>query len=534
MSQPPEKKSEDIKKKKNPREPPPYPDNNLRSEREERDLSREKLAELLHVSPDAIKDWEAGYLPNDYNLNKICKFFGKSKEELWPTINDVGTKEDGSRQPEQLSPTPSPAPSPEVAPIPPTPAPDPNRRNIITAAIVALIGGGGLAALSLWERDVFSPHFSTSQPTPPPLFPPRQPRPITIGTWIPTGNMARPRYLHCATLLTQGKSNDKVLVAGGLSNASTLIDTTELFDPQTNSWRPTTVLNQARVRAILVTLRTGEAIIAGGTDAGVLLDYDSTERFNPDTEVWKYVAPLNTPRRNATATLLQDGYHVLVAGGAKGPPTPDQFLDSAEIYDAKADIWRFTDNKLTMKRQEANSVLLNDGRVMVAGGEGPEHFTPTIELFSSNNKGTGTWSLGKSMTSGWKGATMNVLPPPDNRVLVIGGGPNANANPIVRIYDPITNTWTEGRKMNIARSYHTASLLPNYHVLIVGGTISKETEIYDPEHDRWYAGPPLNAPRNSHIAITLNDHNILIIGGKDAATGAILSSCERLHITMLR
>src|SRR4029453_1631752 len=50
-------------------------------------------------------------------------------------------------------------------------------------------------------------------------------------SWIPTGSMNTPRVNHTATLLLNGK----VLVAGGY-NAGTILNSAELYDPASGTW----------------------------------------------------------------------------------------------------------------------------------------------------------------------------------------------------------------------------------------------------------------------------------------------------------
>ena len=51
--------------------------------------------------------------------------------------------------------------------------------------------------------------------------------------------------------------------------------------------------------------------------------------------------------------------------------------------------------------------------------------------------------------------------------------------------DPATATWTATGPMNQARKLHTATLLPDGKVLVVGGTESSGSELYDPATGRW-------------------------------------------------
>ena len=79
---------------------------------------------------------------------------------------------------------------------------------------------------------------------------------------------------------------------------------------------------------------------------------------------------------------------------------------------------------------------------------------------------------------------------PDGRVLV-SGGQNEHildgAHDSAELYDPRAGTWTSTASMDRARRNHTATLLPDGRVLIVGGVgaegVEFTAELYDP--DTW-------------------------------------------------
>ena len=80
--------------------------------------------------------------------------------------------------------------------------------------------------------------------------------------------------------------------------------------------------------------------------------------------------------------------------------------------------------------------------------------------------------------------------------------------------------------MAIARAYHTATLLRDGRVMVVGGTESggkplASVEIYDPKKDAWSEGPPLHIARTGHTASVLPDGSVLVAGGIDGDGRAI-------------
>ncbi|HEX8076258.1 MAG TPA: kelch repeat-containing protein, partial [Chthoniobacterales bacterium] len=86
---------------------------------------------------------------------------------------------------------------------------------------------------------------------------------------------------------------------------------------------------------------------------------------------------------------------------------------------------------------------------------------------------------------------------PDGKVLVTAGadgnGSLFNRNNSLAsstLYDPATRTWAESGSLTNRRYLHTATLLPNGKVLVVGGTLDLNSdlasaELYDPATGTW-------------------------------------------------
>ena len=82
----------------------------------------------------------------------------------------------------------------------------------------------------------------------------------------------------------------------------------------------------------------------------------------------------------------------------------------------------------------------------------------------------------------------------DGKVLVVGGRDSSGTSiATAELYDPETGAWSSTDNLAIPRSYHTATLLADGRVLVAGGghnfnggpVIEKTVEIYDPNNAKW-------------------------------------------------
>jgi Kelch motif/Galactose oxidase, central domain len=165
----------------------------------------------------------------------------------------------------------------------------------------------------------------------------------------------------------------------------------------------------------------------------------------------------------------------------------------------------------------STATLLEDGRVLVAGGEGDITNTASAALYDPS---TGQWSATGSMHVARRGHVATRLA--DGRVLVAGGWNlgTGQAFASAEIFDPSTGTWTETGSMTRWRYAAKATLLADGRVLVVGGLISgggqtKGAEIYDPRTGTWSWIPSMSAPPAT--ATLLQDGKVLVTHGGQIA-----------------
>jgi len=229
---------------------------------------------------------------------------------------------------------------------------------------------------------------------------------------------------------------------------------------------------------------------------------------------------LATARYSHTATLLSNG-KVLVAGGSnysKGSFGP---IASAELYDPATGSWSAT-GSLATARVGHTATLLPNGKVLVAGGR-TSLFTLDGPLASAElyDPATGSWSATGSLATARSGHTATLLP--NGKVLVVGSYITS-----AELYDPATGRWRATGSLATARDGHTATLLANGNVLVAGGGDGSgfdyitSAELYDPATGRWSATGSLSTARAGHTATLLPNGKVLVVGGRESFTAAEL------------
>jgi len=243
------------------------------------------------------------------------------------------------------------------------------------------------------------------------------------GIWTKVAPMEQSRYGQSDVLLANGR----VLVTGGYTSSTQSTSSTEIFDPATGKWTKAADMPAKRESAVAIVLPDGRVVVAGGyspprPSGGRLLPPPAT-LYDPIKNVWSnlkfpptgyyvnsaflsrsgqlvgFIIPNSggvvpfvfdlqsgVTRTGATMpvesadtqssgfapgdTLLQDG-RLLTSDGSR-----------ALLYDPAGNTWSVapTPPNISVFGQSATgetSILLNNGRVLVVGGD-------TFDLFDPN------------------------------------------------------------------------------------------------------------------------------------------------------
>jgi hypothetical protein len=165
--------------------------------------------------------------------------------------------------------------------------------------------------------------------------------------------MPQPRATHAAVLLGDGR----VLIAGGQSGRTTLLDTALTYDPATNAWEKVGSLDAAKYKVALAPLPDGGALLVGGqTSDDRAARLARTERFDVRTRMFTPGPTMAEPRFKISEAVvaLADG-RVVIAGGV-----------GVEVYEDS--VLRSLAPAAGGERLFPAVAALPDGGVLVTGG----------------------------------------------------------------------------------------------------------------------------------------------------------------------
>jgi hypothetical protein len=128
--------------------------------------------------------------------------------------------------------------------------------------------------------------------------------------WSKSSKMISQRIYSSSALV-----GGKVVSAGGLVG-NNLVNSTEMFDPATNSWKAVGNMHSARARFSLTPLPNGDLLAAGsqgtsGTSA-------SCEVFHPETGSWQTSPPMNVSRGAHGSAVVSGGATYVIGGKSVG------------------------------------------------------------------------------------------------------------------------------------------------------------------------------------------------------------------------
>ncbi len=394
-----------------------------------------------------------------------------------------------------------------------------------TGTIVA-IAGNTVASTSARFQITEAPiagGFSCSSPTPP----------------------DQGRQNHTATTLTDGT----VLVAGGSGNDNSYPQNSTLrYDATGMNPVADMPLQAARARHTATLLPSGAVLITGGYYSSPFsaLDADgvwaTAEVYTPGSgstpsSSTLLASTMLVPRYCHAATWIPTLGKVLIVGGVTGLNTAGSPVSTnlTELFDPASNTFAQTmylkplapfpglvPSTLGYRYACPTATWMPTvNKVLITGASNfAELFDPVAQTF--------TFTSGTMLTYGMVGHTAT-WDPAIAKVVIAGG---SDMPSVVQFYDPATDAFSAGPSFNVGRMFHTATLLPDYRILFVGGETTsgiaggpevRSAEIFDPVANTISFTTDsvtgfvtnMDSPREDHAAALLTNGTVLITGGYD-------------------
>lgn len=281
----------------------------------------------------------------------------------------------------------------------------------------------------------------------------------SVGTWssVASLNYSRPVLGDAAALGPDGR----IYVAGGNSNDATAADTTEAYAPSTGQWTvlPTMPTSQS---AAAVAAAGGKVFVIGGYDPTAGFETGNVEAYDPTTNSWATEANLPTARDFMAAVTASDG-RIYAIGGHENYGT---YFATVEVYDPGTNSWS-TGTSLPQPRSAPAAVALGNSVYLFGGFNLTDGDLASSLRYDLSDQ---TWHSIAAMPDALSGASAAVGA--DGRVYVVGGNANGTAVDTVQIYDPVTDSWTLGPPLEIARLWNGAASDEAGNVYAIAGESS--------------------------------------------------------------
>ena len=292
---------------------------------------------------------------------------------------------------------------------------------------------------------------------------------------------------------------------------------------------PSQRLQVARMDHTATQLMDGSVFVAGGTGAGQVI-LASAEVFSPVTGLFALLGPtMTTPRTKHTASLLPDGT-VLLAGGIPGILAVE--LDSAEIFDPALGTFQAVGSMT--RRRVGHAAAESASEAYVTGGlysdPNPVYLN---EAETYDPIGLGFGAPPGTLSEARENHTATVLS--NGRILLVGGSGSWDLS--AEEFDPGSGSSpvTNFLMGDVEIRWHATSLLPDGTALVTGGGAGRGVSSIANSYPTTFiytsptglvSGGLMNDARRYHTSNLLPDGRVLVAGGEENMTFMPLPSAE--------
>jgi N-acetylneuraminic acid mutarotase len=329
-----------------------------------------------------------------------------------------------------------------------------------------------------------------------------------------TANAPSPRGLHSAVW-----TGSHMIVWGGQEGSFpfTPVGTGGRYDPETDSWTPTSSTDAPMPRVEHTAVWTGTWMVVWGGDVPDASATNTGSRYEPLTDSWSATSTILAPLSRRAHTAVWTGDRMVVWGGIRG----DTELNTGGRYDPQANTWTPTSIVNAPSARQLHRAGWTGSLMVVWGGftNTGGRYDPLTDTWTPTFTGSAAAPRARH-TAVWTG----------NHMVVWGGESGSDPHPGTNSlnsgarYDPVTDSWTPTSTTGApaARNRHTA-IWSGDRMVVWGGAVSTPTWThlnsggrYDPLSDTWTATSPVNVPsaRDYHTAVWTGSH-MIVWGGRE-------------------
>ncbi|NDI36084.1 M56 family metallopeptidase [Chengkuizengella sediminis] len=332
----------------------------------------------------------------------------------------------------------------------------------------------------------------------------------TIGTWTEVSSMNQAGYPDNASVVIDGNI---YIVGGSVIKDGVYVysSSLEVYHPQTDTWTQLASMNQARNNHTTEVIDGKIYVVGGyGYDGEDYRYLSDVEVYDPQSDTWRQLTSMDQARGNHSAEVIDGKIYIV---GGDGNQVDYSVLSSVEVYDLQTDTWTQLTSMNEARFRFATEVI--DGKIYTIGGRG-DYTLSSTEVYDPE---TDTWTLLANMNKPREDFSIGVI---DEKLYVVGGFNGnfmryrkENYLSSVEVYDPQTDTWTQLTSMNQPRDNHATEVIDE-KIYAIGGYYDynhlSNVEVYDPETDKWTEVTNMNHARYGQ-ATELIDDKLYVLGG---------------------
>ena len=306
------------------------------------------------------------------------------------------------------------------------------------------------------------------------------------------------------------------MIVWGGSLQTGFTDSGGKYDPSSNNWTATSIVNAPTGRALPTAVWTGsEMIVWGGFDVNGS-DVNTGGRYNPITDGWIATTTTNAPVGRESHSAVWTDSNMIIWGGTDG----SNYFNTGGRYSPVTDSWTATSTINAPAGRETHGAVWTGTEMIVWGGLGDAGYFDTGGRY---NPVTDSWTATNTANAP-VGRTVHDAIWTGNEMIIWGGyffDGNDNYLNTGGRYNPNTNSWaaTSITDAPEARTTHTAVCTGNEMIVWGGqaGAIGHYFNTggrYDPSTDSWTATSTNNVPdgRYRHTAV-LTANEMIVWGG---------------------